>query len=796
MANLKMRSRKLTSGLLLLTALLVAGCNSPEENAQAYYKSGMELIGKNDDLAARLELLKAVKYKSDMVEVWRALAGIDERTKGDSLFLDLRRVVELDPSDLDARVGLARIMVKGGAADAALKLLSVANDEQMPNAGLHLLKSSIYLRTKEMAEAVREAERALEIAPGSVDAIALIAAKKVTDGDPDGALRLLESVPDDAKGEMRITLQKVQIFIGRHDLAKAEELLRGLIARNPDQITLHQQFAQLLIAQKRFNDAETELRAIADRPDADSKVGLDLVKFLGATKGIDAARTELRSRITVGGDVFDYQLMLAELEFMQSKGAEGIEQLKSLADSANSAERKLAAQAKLAELLVSRSDLAAAEPVIAEILTADRRNATALRLRAAIRIEQGKFDDAITDLREALNDQSKSTELLMLLATAYERSGKSELADRQYADALKSSNLDPRVGVRYAEFLQRRGDRARAEDMLSEVASRSPRDLDVLATLAQVKLSRENWSGTLSVADDIARLGGSKVISEQIRAAALAGQNKPDESITALKVAHEAAPDAIQPVVSLVSAYAQSGKTDQAELLLNEMLKKFPNNAQLWVMKGQNQLTGNRSAEAERSFQSAVELQPKDPSGYIGLSDLYARQKNYEAATTIVQDGLKQRPGDTGLRYAWAGLLIQKGDTEAAMAQYEDILKSQPGSLLAINNLVSLILDNRTDAESIQRATALAEGLKSATVPQFQDTYGWALYKRGDAVDSISILEAAQAKLPKLASVQYHLGMSYTGIGQADKAAEHFKTALQLEPEGTALKATIRAALK
>ncbi len=81
----------------------------------------MALIAKNDDLNARLELLNAVKYKADKVEVWRALAGIDERTKAQSLFLDLRRIVELDPNDLDARLKLVRIMVAGGAAEAALE---------------------------------------------------------------------------------------------------------------------------------------------------------------------------------------------------------------------------------------------------------------------------------------------------------------------------------------------------------------------------------------------------------------------------------------------------------------------------------------------------------------------------------------------------------------------------------------------------------------------------------------------------------------------------------------------------
>jgi hypothetical protein len=38
--------------------------------------------------------------------------------------------------------------------------------------------------------------------------------------------------------------------------------------------------------------------------------------------------------------------------------------------------------------------------------------------------------------------------------------------------------------------------------------------------------------------------------------------------------------------------------------------------------------------------------------------------------------------------------------------------------------------------------------------------------------------------------------MSYAAIGQSDKAAEQFKKALVLEPDGTALKDSIRAAMK
>ena len=110
--------------------------------------------------------------------------------------------------------------------------------------------------------------------------------------------------------------------------------------------------------------------------------------------------------------------------------------------------------------------------------------------------------------------------------------------------------------------------------------------------------------------------------------------------------------------------------------------------------------------------------------------------------------------------------------------------------------MVSLLLDNRSDKASLERAVSLAEALRSSGVPQFQDTYGWAQYKRGNTADAIRILEEAANKLPNLAAVRYHLGKSYAAAGQPAKASEQFKAALSLEPDGTDLKAKIRAAIK
>jgi tetratricopeptide (TPR) repeat protein len=782
--------------MAMLPVVVVAGCGSPEQRAQGYYESGMALVEKKDDLAARQELLKAIKYNSDKVEVWRALAGIDERTKAQSLFLDLRRIVELDPHDLDARLKLARIMVGGGAAEAALKVIDAANEGEKPNAALHALRSIILLKTNDIAGAVREAQRAFEIDPGNVDAVSLLASKKLSDGDADGALKLINSINVDAKDESRIALQKMQIYAKKGNLPEAESQLRKVISLNPKEPAYQSQLIQLLVAQRRLDEAEKEIRARAEANPADSKAGLDLIRFVNQVKGPNVARTELDTRIRAGGEVFDYQLTLAELDFAQNKVSEATQALQALANTAATPDMKIAAQVKLAEMYVAKANLAAAEPIISEILGKDRRNAGAMKLRAAINIDKGQIDSAISDVREALNDQPKSPELLMLLAVAYERGGKNELADRQFADALKSSGMNPDVALRYVAFLQRRGEATRAEEVLTEISNRYPNNLQVLSSLGQIRLTRQNWTGALAIADAIGRLNDGRGLADQIRASAFAGQNKIDESIAALEDARRATPDAVQPVVSLASAYVKQGRADKATAMLQDVAKRFPGNAQVLVLLGQTLLAQNKDNDALQSFRDAVAQQPRNPVGYNALSDLYVRQKNFDAAESIVQTALKEMPADVNFRLSSASLQILKGNHDAAIAQYEGVLKDQPTSLVAINNLVSLLLDYRSDKESLDRAFSLAAALKDSNVPQFQDTLGWAQYRRGDYKNSIATLESAAAKLPNLAAVHYHLGMSYASTGESEKAAEQLKMALGLEPDGTALKETIRSAMK
>ena len=74
------------------------------------------------------------------------------------------------------------------------------------------------------------------------------------------------------------------------------------------------------------------------------------------------------------------------------------------------------------------------------------------------------------------------------------------LADKQYADAVRISNFDSKVGLNYVNFLLRRGNVDRAEQFLTELSKRSPKNLDILLALARVELGRGDWAGAQAVA--------------------------------------------------------------------------------------------------------------------------------------------------------------------------------------------------------------------------------------------------------------------------------------------------------
>jgi len=781
---------------LVLAALQSAACSSREQRAQSYYESGMSYIEKKDYAKARIELRNALQLREDMVDAWRALAKIDEHDRNvQSLLASLKRIAELDDKDVATRAQLGRLYLAGGAVQEALKVTNAAEELDPQNASVLALKAAVLFRLRDDGGAIRTANRALQIDPGNTDATVILAAEQFKQADFDGALKILASITDAHQNDLGVLLLKVNIFNRKGDLAQVESLLRQLIALHPDQPGFRRELVKFYITQKRPQDAEKELRAaIAANPN-DANAEIELVNFLASQSGLPAARAELVTRINAGGQIFPFQIALAKLDFAQGNVAESTKLLEDLIKTPTPSDA-IAARTTLAQMYLARNNVAAAEPLLSDILAADSRNIEALRLRAAIRVDRNQFDDAIADLRRALNDQPNSPALLASLGLAYERGGSIELADKSFADAMRASNFAPALGLNYVAFLERRGLSEQAESVLVQLASRNPNNPSVLSALARIKLARQDWVGAHQAADAIQNISGKNNVTDQIHGAAFSGQNKFSDSVAVLQDAYSANPNAVQPLAALVDAYLKAQQPDNAQAFLESVLKANPANAEALVLMGSVQLIKNNPTQAQKYFETAIKQQPTNASGYSALANLYMRQNKADDALKIIRAGLEQQSKNFALRLSLAGILELKKDYDGAIAEYDSLLKDQPGSMIIANNLASLLTDHRSDTASLDRAKTLVLLLKNSQVPQFKDTLGWVAYQQKDYDAAIAYLEDAAAKMPNVALVRYHLGMSYLAAGQNAKATEEFTKARSLAPNDADLNLKIDAALK
>lgn len=783
------------AGLLMLTILAVAGCSaSPEERAQRHYQRGMEYLKEQNYSSASLEFRNALQLQKNFVDAWRGLARVEERNQNwQGLASILRTVVELDKEDANTRVRLARLLALGNDFESALALANKAGEIDDRLVDVYVTRAIILYRLGDLAGAIRESQMALEIDSTNMEALMVLAAERLTRRDTEGALRILERGPATQATDIGVQLFKMRIYEQAEDTEQVEGVLRKLTELYPKQQQgFRRQLIRYYIKQERHDKAEEELRALAADPN-DREAARSLVGFIQKFKGQKAARDEIIARINAGGpQTFQYQMLLADFDSAHGDDAASVKLLEELARLA-SREEALTAKVKLAEIHASRKRIDAAEQVVGDILRRDSGNVDGLRLRAVVRIEQGRLEDAIADVRAALDSQPRSARLMLLLATAYERSGSMELAERQYAQATQASEFDPTIGLSYVGFLRRRGNISRTEEILSDLASRRPDNINVLSGLAEVKLMRADWAGAAEVSQRMRRIGNAGAVADQVLGLSFSGQNQLDEGIQALQRAYTAEPD-IGRMNALVATFIRAKQYDRAEAFLKSVLSTSPNNAQAYALLGSVHLAKNTPNEAISSFRKAIDVQPKNTVGYQALANFHVREKNFKEATKYLTAGLEQQPNDFNLRLIYAGVLENEGDFEGAIAEYERLLKNNSASLVIANNLASLLSDRRNDKESLERAYSLSAILRKTEAPHFKDTVGWIYYLRGDYRNALVLLEDAASSLPALPTVRYHLAMAYIATEQVEKATRELKAAIALNPDGE-LAEKIRKAL-
>jgi tetratricopeptide (TPR) repeat protein len=178
----------------------------------------------------------------------------------------------------------------------------------------------------------------------------------------------------------------------------------------------------------------------------------------------------------------------------------------------------------------------------------------------------------------------------------------------------------------------------------------------------------------------------------------------------ALQEAHRLAPEAGETHFAQALFHYYGHKDfDRALATLEVAARSLPNNAQVFILRGLLERRLGRWEESLRHFKQAIELDPKDHTGYGNAAGSASALRRYEEAHRILDAAIAAFPTEADGFRAWKGFVaLKEGDTAAARRELEKIRKKVDHQSVMLGFYVPFLERNYAEAEEAMNAFANA----------------------------------------------------------------------------------------
>lgn len=766
-----------------LGILALAGCEPADERAQSHFENGQKLAAEGDTARALLEFREATRLDANLAGAYIAIAEIRETEKNyQSAVGHYAKAIEVDESNVPARLKLARIMLLANQIEEALRHAEAAVKLAPNNPEALSLRSSVAVKAGNDDLAVESANQALAVQPNASEPTMVLALLDMRNGDQATALERINGAIAADPTHIALNLFKLKMMQTANDKAGVREILERLANAYPDRAQFQTALLRWHLSQGDKEAAEKTARAYAAaRPD-DAEAAMSVVRLVGSQRGTDAARAELErlaadANSPAGG--FPFEMALVQMDLNARDVEKAADRLETLVTKVAGTPEGDQARVRLAALRFAQGQKETAGDLVDKVLQRDSSNAEALALRAQLKLDEDRYDAAIQDVRLALAEDPENWRFLMLEAQAHGLNGAQSLMSERLGAAVQVSNYEVAPVLAYARHLESDDKAQLAEDLMETALQRRANDQQILRALAQFRIRQEDWDGAEEIVENLRSTKGNEQLADFITAQILAGQQKSEKSIAMLEQVHGQTAGNLTSLAALVASYVRADQPEKARALLDRTLEKEPGNVAAVKLKGDLHAALGEKAEAEAAYRAVIEAAPNTGVGYMALARFLISEGRVDDARAVADSGAKTQNGGSA-RFLLASLLEEKGDYAGAIEEYERLYKAQPQSFVIANNLASLLVEHFPTEANLERAQTIAKRLRATDVPQFQDTYGWILYKRGEAERALSYLQPSAEALPNVMLAQYHLGMAYAKAGINDRAIKSLERAVEL----------------
>lgn len=788
------KSRFSLAAVIVGAGLLLAGCETVDEKAEAKYQSAVELVEADDVDRALVELRSVFRLNGQHRDARMLYAQLlRDRGQVEDAFSHYLLVSEQNPDDFDSRLAMAELAIEQGALDLARKPAEDAallrpDDEALQTILIVLAYADASREnlTSERDTAARQAEELVKADPGNLLAQQVTIDALIRDGKYDAALASVEGALISAPLDQQMNQLKLNILAQMEDMAGLGDHLRDMVERFPENREVRTALVRWYLANDDADGAEAFVRDLVARSGDEVAPRLALVQFLSQVRGTEAALAETERLIAEGLDNDTFGLLKASILFDRGERDVAMSQIESLIDGRESTDTVRDMKTTLARMYIATNRNDDARAIVDTVLGEDPVNTNALKLRANWLIEEDRVREAVLALRTALDQTPNDPETVTLLARAYERDGNRELMAESLALAVTASNAAPAESLRYARFLIADEKYLSAEDVLLQSLRLSPTNIDLLQLLSETYLAMDDLGRAEQVVVALRGLGteDGDALANIVQAAVFQRSARTDESIQLMMNMITEGQSTLVAQTTIIRTRLANGEIAEARSFMNDLLAQTPDDSpnRIGVLFLNAALTATEGDfdNAKSIYRDILDREPQLEAVWRALIATTVRSGDVAGAISVVDDALEELPESLNLLWIKAGLAEQLGRVDEAIQIYEELYAADSNSTIIANNLASMITTYRDDDESLERAYVIARRLRGSDFPAFQDTYGWIAYRLGNLEEALENLEPAAAGLPGDPTVQYHLARLYESLERHDEALALYDVALAL----------------
>jgi tetratricopeptide (TPR) repeat protein len=365
----------------------------------------------------------------------------------------------------------------------------------------------------------------------------------------------------------------------------------------------------------------------------------------------------------------------------------------------------------------------------------------------------GRLDESIAEYRDALNLAPNEALTRTRLAKALvSRDGISDeaLAEYRAAVGLAPGLAEARIGL--AGALAGRGLWAQAAGHLSEVLKQTPDDVKVRLRRGQMRVALGQGEGAL---EDLERVMA-------------------------------ATPGDLEARLAFGQALALAGQAGRAEEELEAVVADEVNVTRLavaWMELGAISADRGDLEAAAKRYRQATDLAPEHLPAQVALARVNSQLGRKDEALAGLELALTIDPGRADARLLRAQILAEQGRRDEAGGELEALLAADPENFQAALDLASLEARGGDLASAADRLRSLVDRAPDAATRAIVSFQAGVLeQQRGRAGEAIRLYEQALEAEPGMRDALFNLGIALARQGNLAAARQRFEALLELAP--------------